>query len=233
MNKKIRMYLWVGYPLAVVLLILFSYKLIFTGAKNRISESFKSKRLVEEQQVLINRMKDNLQKLAGMNETRMTDELKGLLEVVPASKKAWLLAHEIVKAASEAAGGWKEYNGTIGEVKEASEEANLKTNEQQLLLTAKLELVDIEVLGKFVKIMYSYLPLAKVNQAEWTPDTMSVVVEGAWAPWKKAEFSPEIPYVLPGEGYSQVMKKLEGLSKIETATGSGEETGEEGPISPF
>lgn len=231
MIKKIKIYLWAGYPVLVLLTILFSYKLIFTGARNRIDESFKNKKVVEEQKVLINQMKDNLQKLSGVNETGMTGELRELLDAVPASKKAWLLAHEMVKAASDAAGGWKEYNGTIGEVKEASQEASTKKNDQQLLLTAKLELVDIEVLGKFVKNLYSYLPLAKVNRAEWTPETMSVEVEGAWTPWKKAEFLPENPIVLPGEEFNNLIAKMGGFEKISVATDSGQEETE--PVSPF
>jgi len=233
MNKKIKMYLWVGYPVAVLLTILFSYKFIFTGAKNRIAESFQNKKMVGEQKVLINQMKDNLQKLGGVNEDQMTGELKDLLDVVPASKKAWLLAHEMVRAASEAAGGWQEYNGVIGEVKEASEEANLKAEDQKLFLTAKLELVDINVLGSFMKILYSYFPMARVNTAEWTPDSMSVEVEGAWMPWKKAEFLPENPINLPGEEYGKLVKRMEGFEKIRMTTESGEETTETEPVSPF
>jgi Tfp pilus assembly protein PilO len=213
---KLSNWWWVGYPLGVIVFIILSLGYLMNNA-SAIQNITAKQSDAEEQQKIAEQLRTKLESLKKVDSPVETERLKQFLVAVPASRRVWYLISELNKSASESGIVLKEYRGVVGDVKEASESAEMPTADDptvKMSLKVQYDTLEFEPLSKALAILEGVLPLVKVTKVAYSSTGVEVTVEGAWGPWVKVSGDSGSP--LPDyQGLSsKVEKELSGLQEI-------------------
>lgn len=220
-SLKLNDWIWVFYPILVVILVLISANYILgTGDISLIRFAARQEE-TEAQEKIVNELQEKVNSLKIINRSQALAQLKELLVAMPASKKAWLLVAQLQNAATISATTLSAYKAEVGDVKEASESSGISdpVYNSPLSIRADYELANFGQLVTILGVLDKYLPLVKVKKVEFGATLATVTLEGAWTPWK--------PVVVSDVGAAavdykpEVKKAMDAISKMEEVAASG------------
>lgn len=222
MNK----WLWIGYPVVVVVFIMTSSYFLW-GDPARWQEMVGSLGTVAGQEAELARLRRRLGVLQVVDLVQAQQGLRDLLEAVPPAKQVWVLVAQLNQAGESAGTVVEKYKGTGGDAKEASDSADKRpavlVEEAELSLEATYTVSGLEQLEKVVSSLERTKPLVKISKIGFSSGQVVVGVEGAWQAWEKLDRSdadlPEYRELL-----GVALKSLEGFEKF-TFVKAGTESG--------
>lgn len=188
-NFSFKDWLWVAYPILVIVGIFIGVSLLFGDGGKRIANITGAGKELEVQKAELLRLQLKEQVLQAVDTERETATLVRLTEAMPATKKIWLLVSELNLAGNEALVAMTDLEGNADEVKDATIAATPKPLvpgiTDTLELTAKYDIAEFEQVKKIVDKLDRMLPLVKINKLSYDAGALDLTVEGAWSNWNK------------------------------------------------
>jgi hypothetical protein len=218
-EKIVKNWLWVLYPVVVLVFLLFSTNYLF-GANSRMQDFLKRQEKVDDEQGQISELKKKLIVLNSVDPEKAKLDLAELLKAVPASKKVWVLVSELKAAAVDSDASVSAYTGRGGQVKEASESAVVDT--EVLGLDVEYNVGLFTDLVKVFENMEKMLPLIKIAKVNMDENMFKVSAIGAWANWVKVSGDANIPLPDYVSAVNKAKEKIAENSELPVATDSGE-----------
>lgn len=166
---NLKPYYWIGYPLAVVLLILFSLSFTFGGENQLWSNLIKNRERNSENQKSLARLNTKLAVLKQANASQMTLDLAWMLQVMPNKKQFDSVVNELRFAGQNSGstlGSYKTQNSAPG----------------GLTLSAKFAVPDFSSAQQLIASLQNTLPLLSVTDVEYSGSSLSLTVTSAWSP---------------------------------------------------
>lgn len=227
---KIKYWVWVSYPILVATFIAIS-AIVVLNNKDKFAAMVERKEKIAVEEARIAGMKKRLAILQSLDVKSESENLKQMIRAVPTSKMVWSLVTELKQAAADTGAVLETYKGSVGNVKEASAEAELVEENTPFELDVTYEVADLEQLGNLLKNLESRVPLIKVNKMRYGAGLVDLTIEGAWKAWESV--------VDPGADLPEYQSDLEkvkmllaGFVKFDELSVEGSETGT-GVINPF
>jgi hypothetical protein len=191
-SLKINDWIWVFYPVLVLVLVFFSANYILGSGDVSMVRLTARQEETQAQEKIVNELKEKLNSLKIVNRSQALAQLKEMLVAMPASKKAWLLVAQLQNAATISGTTLSAYKAEVGDVKEASESSNIAADpvyNSPLSIRADYDVSNFDQVVTVLKVVDNYLPLVKVKKVEYAAALATVSLEGAWLPWKQVTVS--------------------------------------------
>lgn len=204
-------YLWLFYPLAVLIVILFGTKYLLEDGSKGLTAVFAKKSQVETVEQRLVALNKKISDLNKVDAGKMESELKFLLSAMPASKEVWPLLKVMRNAAAGTGAEVFEYTSTPGEIKDASSSA-ISSEEMPLSIDMSYTISSFEDVVMIIDRLQNFTPLVKINDIKLDSNKLTLTVEGAWSPWGKIVIGQQQP--LPTNYdlvLADVKKRLEGF----------------------
>lgn len=228
-------WLWVLYPVIVLIIIGVSGNMLFLNQERWVM-MLEDQQKAEEQEIRIAELKKKLGVLSLVDFQVEADNLKRLIEAQPPKKSVWTLISEMKSAADEGGVAIGEFKGGIGGVREATGSGEVDTSvvvseDVALSLTVGAEVGGLSNLKSFLESLDKLLPLARINQIDYTTGTVVMEIESAWKPWEVvAGVGGELPdYKAEVERVKARLADYYSLPAVEIIEASGSA----GSVSPF
>jgi len=233
MIDKYRYWLWVLYPVGLVVMMLISVRILFSTDTNKLVEANLKRKQAVSDAIKVANLKTKLSYLNGIDQTQYIDDLKLLLTAVPASKKPWLTLAEMNLAASRSGIAVSDFFGSIGEIKEASQAAEGLPLE--LYIESEVRVDDFSVLRTFFKELYKLRPLVKVLSLEWKDKAVEMRIDVSFSPWPKLVTDVEGIVAENKDERVKLMEKIKEFEDVDPLVEySATESGNMGiEVSPF
>ncbi len=218
--RQLKSFVWVIYPAAVAALIFISASQLQAGGASKLSSIWQKQdqAAVAEQKLAV--LQKKLTALQAVDATAVNSDLAWSLTVMPAGKQVWVMLGELNNAASAASAEVTSYNGTVGNVDEASASAK----DLPPLLDVEFGVDNFDQLRTLLTTLEKSLPLLDINSVDYAKGKAKVTVTGAFAGWGKIDVQAESPlpaYQAKLESLKARLQDFEVLSSENPMTGSG------------
>ncbi len=182
---KLGDWIWVLYPLIVVMLVFYSANYFLgSGELNILKLVAKSEETAAAEKI-VTELETKVAVLKQINKDEAVAQMQQLLVAMPASKKAWLLVAQLQQSATFSASALSGYRAIVGDVKEASQSSDSDTTyNSPLSVKADFELDSFDQLVTILRELNSYTPLVKVNKIEYNGGQTTISIESAWLAWR-------------------------------------------------
>jgi hypothetical protein len=226
-NIKIVDWLWVAYPVLVVVGIFVGMAILFGEDGQRIADIQGAHERLEEEKVQLAKLQQKEKLLKNVDIERETATLTHLTETMPSTKKVWLLVSELAESGKLAGVVMTDINGKIGDVKEASEAgvevAVAPGVSNNLSIETEFQVSDFGQIKMMVEKLAHLIPLVKVNRVSFEKDKVTFVAEGAWSNWNKISAESQNPLPDITAEVSKIEAKLADFETLpQVGTGAGE-----------
>ncbi len=176
-----RQWLWLAYPLGVILVLFLSTKVLF-GATGVLALLDQNQTHLQQQQITSSQLKAKLAVLQATNLDSQQHSLNYLLTILPANKNLPSLLAQIQQAASNSGAIVLGFKGQVGQVS-ATDSASEVDN--KLALAVDLSITDMAQLQTLLNYLETSLPLIQVNKINLNNGKANMVIEGLWSPLTK------------------------------------------------
>lgn len=182
---KLGDWIWVLYPLIVVMLVFYSANYFLgSGELNILKLVAKSEETAAAEKI-VTELETKVAVLKQINKDEALTQMQQLLVAMPASKKAWLLVAQLQQSATFSASVLSGYRALVGDVKEASQSSESDTTyNSPLSVKADFELDNFDQVVSILQELNSYTPLVKVNKIEYNGGQTTISIESAWLAWR-------------------------------------------------
>ena len=170
-------WMWLVYPLAVILVVAVSANILF-GKLGLWSTLSARQDKVNQAADTATQLRTKLAKLQAVDLAAQHQNLDYLLQVLPSNKNLPVLLAQIQQAASASGAVFEGFRGKVGEVA-ASESATPTSDKLELEVT--LQVGDINQLQQTLSTLETGLPLVKVTQIKLASGRAILLVQGLWA----------------------------------------------------
>lgn len=171
-------WLWVGYPLVVLALIIVSLKFgLSVSGKNWWLGLGKKKTEIETQQKQAAELSARLAVLNNIDKEMELETLKELLVAVPGNKQVAGMLGQIGRVAARSGAEIAKYGGKAGDVKEASESAV-----SSLGLDVSFRVSGFNVVKEILKSIEKELPLLRASGLKYSSGQLGLSIEQLWLP---------------------------------------------------
>lgn len=189
-------WLWVCYPVIVLIVIITASNFLLGSGGNYFENVQAKQQKAAEMEKKLNQLNKKLSQLNAADDNKMQDDLKMLLEVMPARRDIWSLLTELNMAASGSGAKLESYKGTVGDVGEAeaatmSSKAKPVNTNDPIMLKVTYSIKKFDDLTSILKNLDTSLPLIKVTGIDFIKDKADISIEAAWAPWEKTNAAVE------------------------------------------
>jgi len=217
---KAQKWIWLAYPLLVVVFIFGSLSYIFGRGNDVLGDFSQQRAQVQAEREEANLLENKLETLKKVDLDEDKETLKKLLEAQPASRQVWLLLAQLRNAASEAGAVLEEYKGEVGEVAEDATEAAVPTSgSDALMLDTTFEVTDFEQVAGIVAYLDNAKPLVRVVKVEYSLNQANILVEGAWGRWPKVSEDVLTPLPDHKAAAAEALRRTDGMVSVaEVAT---------------
>jgi hypothetical protein len=172
---------WLIYPIAV-LFVVFSSSIFLLGSGKIVQDMLAKKSQVVKVNKLKSDLENKLNVLKNTNAEDVLNDLREILQTVPAEKQAWVLIREIRQSVDPVTGSSLTGYRT-------SDSASSET----LALTMTITTPDIRSLLEIIKSIEQKRPLVEFSRIEFQDGLVSLGVKGVWEPLLAASFSASQP----------------------------------------
>ncbi|HBC72629.1 MAG: hypothetical protein UX91_C0005G0010 [Candidatus Amesbacteria bacterium GW2011_GWB1_47_19] len=227
-------WLWVGYPVVVALMIVWTVQFMVTGGSDIWVNMTQNEEETRKQEELVAILRQKLKILQGVNREELESDLRLAVEAVPPVQKAWQVVTQLRVAALESGSVMKSFKGAGGETKEASESARIDETKPPLGFNAVFTVNDLTQAQRVINSLEGKLPLIRVNSIKYLLGEMDIEVTGTWVGWTKL---PEQAYSLPLPEYriasGRMRTLLAGLVSVGDVSGEFTASGAGQMANPF
>ncbi len=175
------------------------------GSGRIINDMLNKSKQVQEVNKLKSDLENKLNVLRSMNSESSLNELRELIQMVPAEKQAWVLIREIRQSVESVPGSVLKGYRTSDSASEA-----------KLSLTMTLGVPNFQSLLEIIKIIETKKPLVEFGSITYQEGLVSLKVDGIWEPLLSASFSASMPLTPLSKPIKTV---LEESSKFNLPTG--------------
>ncbi|KKS32533.1 MAG: hypothetical protein UU93_C0006G0012 [Candidatus Amesbacteria bacterium GW2011_GWA2_42_12] len=176
-------FLWLAYPLIVLVLIIFSINFFASGRLWAGLTRQKSK--VDANRIQITKLTKKLALLKNVDLSKVNNENNYLQTLVPTSKQVPMLLTEIYQSATAAGVLVESYKGSVRDV-------TASASGEKMSLDVTFLVGDANNLYKLLQQLERRIPLLDITKVSFTLDKAVVTVSGLWYPVLK--FTPDLTY---------------------------------------
>lgn len=166
----------------VVLFVIFSSTIFLWGSGKIIQDMLAKGSQVTTVSKLKMELENKLNVLKSMDTERTLNDLRELLQTVPAEKQAWVLIREVRQSIEPVAGsaltGYRTSDSAL---------------ESSLALTMTITTPDFNSLLEIIKNIEKKKPLVEFSKIDFQEGLVSLGVRGVWEPLFSASFSASQP----------------------------------------
>ncbi len=203
MNK----FLWLTYPLLVLVVILFSAKYLLSGQVWTALSNKQDRTALDK--IKIDKLSKKLNFLKSAELNSWTNDWNYLVSVAPMSKQITLLLGEISQAASASGVGIISYKGMVNDVT-ATESA------KELTLDVSFSVNDIKTLAQLLQQLENRLPLVSIGKITYAQKKADISIMGIWSPIPKLASNPDAELVDSRQMVADLRNKLTGFVEVVT-----------------
>lgn len=174
-------FLWLTYPLVVVILIIFSMNFFVSG--NLWAGLTHKKAKVDVNQIQITKLAKKLTMLNRVKLSKVNDEHNYLQTLVPTSKQVPMLLTEIYQSASAAGVLVESYKGSVKEV-------TATASGEKMSLDVTFIVGDANNLYKLLGQLEHRIPLIDIGKVSFSDSKAVITITGLWYPIPK--FTPNL-----------------------------------------
>ncbi len=220
---KISDWVWIFYPLIVVTFIIVSAGYLLGSGSTSIQVLLSKQQKTDDQQNQLSKLKLKLETLKSADTDQEGQKLTQLLVAMPPAKRVWYLLEAVNKSASDAGVLINQFNGNVGDVKEATASATVSgqitpTDQTQKTMSLNVEFaqMDFPSMTKIISELEGDLPLVKVKKVDFTLSKTTIDLEGGWGQLIK----PSLDATLPLPNYivisQRALQHIQGMSDLTT-----------------
>lgn len=181
MKRLLAKFTWLIYPVAV-LFVIFSSTVFLWGSGKIIQDMLAKGSQVTAVSKLKSELENKLNILRSTDNESTLNDLRELLQTVPAEKQAWVLIREIRQSIEPIAGSTLTGYRTSDSALESS-----------LALTMTITTPDFRSLLEIIKNIEKKKPLVEFSKIDYQEGLVSLGVHGVWEPLLSASFSASQP----------------------------------------
>lgn len=178
-------FLWLGYPLIVMIVIIFSINFFASG--NLWAGLTHKKAKVDANRAQITKLTKKLTMLKSVNLSKVSDENNYLQTLIPTSKQVPMLLTEIYQSASAAGVLVESYRGSVRDV-------TASASGEKMSLDVTFLVGDADNLYKLLKQLEHRIPLIDIGKVSFSEGKAVISVTGLWYP--ESKFAPDLTYNL-------------------------------------
>lgn len=178
-------FLWLTYPVIVIILIIFSLNFFVSG--NLWAGLTNKKAKVEANRIQITKLTKKLTMLKNVNLSKVNDENNYLKTLVPTSKQVPMLLTEIYQSATAAGVLVESYKGSVLEV-------TATASGEKMSLDVTFIVGDVDKLHALLEQLEHRIPLIDITKVSFTLDKTVITVSGLWYP--VLQFTPSLNYTI-------------------------------------
>lgn len=200
---------WVVYPLAVVVVVLVSANILFgnLGLWDKLSAS---QTQLKKQAEMATQLRAKVSRLQSADLVTEHQNLDYLIQILPPGKNLPVLLAQIQQAAVVSGAVFESFRGKVGEV--TASQSGTVADALQLQVT--LQIADLGQLQRALAYLESSLPLLQVKQVRMTGTRVDLVVEGLWS--SLAHLPAGVEYAVPDTStdLAQIRGQLKNYSAL-------------------
>lgn len=204
-------WLWVGYPIVVVVLMAVVVNMFATTSQQRVEQMSRQQNNVETQEEKIARLKTKLSVLRQVNMTAGSADLELGLTAIPENRKMWLVMNEARFAAASSEASISRYTGqTADDVRlgPGSDSGDIG------VISVTYEIDEFDQIREIIENLEKLMPLVKVRRISFDTDKMEIDIEGARSVWGKVEQDVDAAIPAYTSSVSLMKNKLQGLEQV-------------------
>lgn len=219
MKFELKNYLWIAYPIIVVIFMIFGAKTILS-IRGNLSLLIAQKTQSETVEERVNILRTKVDTLTDLDLEQAGSDLELLTAAVPPSRQAWHMILGIRQAALDSGAILDSYRVGVGDVREASGSAVFKGSDL-IKISTSFEVTDLAQLTALVTRLNQMMPLLRVSTLTYDAAKTDIEIEGAWNGWGQTVSDVTTPLPQYAPVLQQVKEKLSGFvdaSRVEFET---------------